>query len=255
MFKIIVATKNKGKLKEIKNILSDIPVRIIHITQDNGTIEENGNTYLENALKKAKYYAEKYRMPALADDSGLEIDALKGAPGIHSARFMGEGTSFDSKIQEILRLMENTSERNARFRCVAVLYIPSEGKYYTTEGVVEGEILREPHKKEGSGFGYDPIFKPAGYNESFSTLGEEIKNQISHRSIALRKMKDIILNEVLGGSMTEIKINGVKLAANSYVYTVFEKVILALLDTLNNIPEIQTVEIKINKTRHKEKIV
>jgi XTP/dITP diphosphohydrolase len=253
MFKLLIATKNKGKLKEIRQILSDLPLHLIVIPEnDTDIIEENGTSYLENALKKAKHFAQKYKIPTFADDSGLEIDALNGEPGIESARFLGEGTPFDEKIKKVLELMKAAPQRTARFRTLAVLYLPKEDKYYTTEGTVEGEILTEPQKKAGSGFGYDPIFKPDGFDESFSILGEEIKNKISHRSKALQQMKKIIQREFLGGKgMVEIKINGKRLPANKYVYEVFEKVIMALIATLKDIPEIETVEIKIDKKKAK----
>ncbi|MGB9695099.1 MAG: RdgB/HAM1 family non-canonical purine NTP pyrophosphatase [Caldisericaceae bacterium] len=249
MFKILVATKNKGKSKEVKEILSDLPVSLIFLPEsDTDEVVESGKTYAENALIKAKHFALKYKLPALADDSGLEIDALNGKPGIYSARFLGENSSFEEKINEILKLMKNSSQRSARFRSVSVLYLPKENKFFSAEGVVEGEILLKPQKKEGSGFGYDPIFKPDGFNESFSMLGEEIKNRISHRANALRQMKDIIQKELLGGKkMIEVKINGKRLPANKYVYEVFETVIMAIISTLKEIPEVETVEIKIVK--------
>jgi XTP/dITP diphosphohydrolase len=146
--------------------------------------------------------------------------------------------------------MTDVKIRAACFSAVFVLYLPKERKYFSTEGIVEGEILSEPHKKERSGFGYDPIFKPKGFNESFSMLGTDIKNRISHRSKALKKMKKIIAKQFLGGDgMVEIKVNGKKLPANKYVYKVFESVILALLDTLKGIPVIEKVEITINKEK------
>jgi len=249
MLEILIATKNAGKMKEIKDILQDLPLKIITLPEnDNSQVEENGENYFENALKKAKFYGDKYGYITLADDSGLEIDALNGKPGIYSARFLGKDTPFEQKISEILRMMQNAKNRNARFRTVAALYLPKSGKIYKAEGVVEGTILESPQKKEGSGFGYDPIFKPNGFDKSFSMLGEEIKNKISHRSKALKKIKEIIKEELLGGdSMVEIKINGKRLPANKYVYKVFKSVIFALLGTLKNIPEIETVEITIKK--------
>jgi len=251
MFKMLLATKNKGKVKEIKGIFADLPVKLIELpTNDTDEVEEDGKIYFDNALKKTMHYALKYHLPTLADDSGLEIDALNGAPGINSARFLGMETGFDQKIDKILELMKDVKNRTARFRATFVLYLPKEDKYFTTEGIAEGEILHKPQKKEGSGFGYDPIFKPAGFNESFSMLGTNIKNQISHRSKALNEMKKIIAKQFLGGSkMVEIKVNGKRLPANKYVYKVFESVILALLDTLKDVPEIQKVEITIDKEK------
>ncbi len=251
MFNILIATKNKGKIKEIKEIFKEFPVKIVELPENNTDIvNESGKTYLENALKKAKHYAEKYHLATLSDDSGLEIDALNGAPGINSARFLGEMTSFDEKIKKILALLKGKSDRKACFKTALVLFLPKEKRYFYTEGTVEGEILRSPEKREGSGFGYDPIFKPDGFDKSFSVLGEEIKNRISHRRKALDKMKKIIKENFLGGSeMTEIKINGKRLVANKYIYDVFKSVIFALLSTLKNMPKIETVEITIKKEK------
>jgi XTP/dITP diphosphohydrolase len=251
MFKILLATKNKGKIKEIKGIFADLSVKLIELpANDTDEVEEDGKSYFENALKKAKHYALKYHLPTLADDSGLEIDALDGAPGINSARFVSKEATFNEKILKILELMQDVDKRSARFRATFVLYLPKEDKYFTSVGVVEGEILSKPQKKEGSGFGYDPIFKPEGFDESFSMLGTDIKNRISHRSKALNEMKKIIAKQFLGGSkMVEIKVNGRRLPANKYVYKVFESVILALLDTLKDIPEIKKVEIIIDKEK------
>jgi XTP/dITP diphosphohydrolase len=251
MFKILLATKNKGKVKEIRSIFSDSPVKLIELSrEDIDEVNENGKNYFENALKKAKHYAEKYNLPTLADDSGLEIDALDGAPGINSARFVSKEATFNEKISKILELMQDVDRRSACFRATFVLYLPKERKYFSTKGVVEGEILSEPHKKERSGFGYDPIFKPKGFDKSFSMLGTDIKNRISHRSKALKKMKKIIAKQFLGGGeMVEIKVNGKRLPANKYVYKVFESVILALLDTLKDVPEIKKVEITIDKEK------
>lgn len=254
MFKILLATKNKGKIKEIKQIFSDLPVKLIELPEsDTDEVFEDGKTYLENALKKAKYFADKYYLPTLADDSGLEIDALNGEPGINSARFLGKETSFDEKMEKILEKLQSIKNRSARFRATFVLYLPREDKFFTAEGTVEGDILDKPYKKEGSGFGYDPIFKPKGFEESFSRLGEEVKNRISHRSKALCEMKKIISKEFLGGEgMVEIKVNGKRLPANKYVYQVFDSVIMALLSTLKDIPEIEEVEIKITKEKEEK---
>ncbi|BAL81450.1 RdgB/HAM1 family non-canonical purine NTP pyrophosphatase [Caldisericum exile] len=250
MVKILVATKNKGKLKEIQEILGDLPIKLMPLPESASDVEENGSTYLENALIKAKTYGQKYKLITLADDSGLEIDALNGLPGIYSSRYLGKDTPFEEKMKNILELMKNKDNRKARFRCISVLYFPNEDKFVSFEGVVEGEILKEICYGN-SGFGYDPIFKPDGFDKSFSELGTEIKNKISHRSKALAQVRDYIENNLLGGEMIEIKINGKRLPANKYVYSVFEKVIYAILSTLKDLPEIETVEIKIEKKEEK----
>ena len=251
MFKILLATKNKGKIKEIKEIFSDMDVELVELPEnDDDEVEENGTSYFENALKKAKYFALKYNLTALADDSGLEIRALNGVPGIFSSRFLGKDTSYDKKNEEILHILDGVEDRRARFYCVAVLYDPKSNKYFSSEGECDGEILKEPHKKEG--FGYDPIFKPNGYDKSFSELGVEIKNKISHRSKALRKMKEIIREEFLGGDIIEIKVNGKKLDLDSYMNDVFRSVILALVSTIKDTRDIEKVEITIHKGNVKE---
>lgn len=202
--KILLGTHNKGKIKEIVEILGDLPIEIVTLPDsDREEPEENGKTYFENALKKARFYAEKYGIPALSDDSGLEIDALNGKPGILSARFLGEDTPFDIKIKKILEMMKNAKNRSARFRTVAVIYFPETKKILHAEGKVEGEILRSPQKREGSGFGYDPIFKPNGFDKSFSMLGKKVKNKISHRANALKKLKEILKKEI-----SEVKNDG-----------------------------------------------
>jgi len=251
MIKILVATKNEGKLKEIKEILGDLPITLIPLPESAEDVDENGSTYLENALIKAKTYGQKYKLITLADDSGLEIDALNGLPGIYSSRYLGKDTPFLTKMENILELMKNKENRKARFRCVSVLYFPKEDRYVSFEGVVEGEILKEI-RYGNAGFGYDPIFKPDGFDKSFSELGSEIKNKISHRAQALQKVREYILQNLMGGDMIEIKVNGKRLPANKYVYSVFEKVIFALLETLKDLPEIETVEIKIDKKKEEE---
>jgi len=222
MVKILVATKNEGKLKEIKEILGDLPITLIPLPESAEDVDENGSTYLENAL-----------------------------PGIYSSRYLGKDTPFLTKMENILELMKNKDNRKARFRCVSVLYFPKEDRYISFEGVIEGEILKEI-RYGNSGFGYDPIFKPDGFEKSFSELGSEIKNKISHRAQALQKVREYILQNLMGGDMIEIKVNGKRLPANKYVYSVFEKVIFALLETLKDLPEIETVEIKIDKKKEEE---
>jgi XTP/dITP diphosphohydrolase len=156
-------------------------------------------------------------------------------------------------MKKILEMLKDNPNRKARFKTVAVLYLPREKRYFTAGGTVEGEILEAPEKKEGSGFGYDPVFKPVGFNKSFSMLGKEVKNKISHRSKALNKMKEIIEENFWGGNkMIEIKVNGKRLPANKYVYEVFKSVIFALLNTLKNVQEIDSVEITIKKDKEKE---
>lgn len=190
--KIVIATNNKGKLKEIKSLLNIPEIDFLTFSEagvKNFYADEIYDTYLKNALLKAKKASELTGLPAIADDSGLEVDALDGAPGVYSARFAGEEASDEKNIEKLLRLLEgvNDENRTARFRCLAVAYFPEEDIYFTAEGVCEGKIIKE--KKGNMGFGYDPVFVPEGYEETFAELGEGVKNKISHRSKAFRLLR------------------------------------------------------------------
>lgn len=186
MLKIILATRNLGKIVEIKERLKHYPVRIESLADYPHTlkISENGRTFCENAIIKAKAVAEWLQLPSLADDSGLEIDALDGKPGIFSSRW---GKTDQERINRVIHDLEHTApeQRNARFICAMSFVIPRKNSYLTT-GTCPGRIILSPQGKNG--FGYDPIFIPEGYEYTFAQLGEEMKNQISHRAIALRKM-------------------------------------------------------------------
>jgi non-canonical purine NTP pyrophosphatase (RdgB/HAM1 family) len=152
-------------------------------------IPEKGQTLKENALLKAQYIHEKYHINCFADDTGLEVDALGGAPGVYSARYAG-GAGHDSQanMKKLLKELENNDNRNARFRTVIALII--DDKTVIFEGICKGEIIRE--KRGGEGFGYDPIFQPEGYGQTFAELGVDIKNQISHRARATQKLADYL---------------------------------------------------------------
>lgn len=189
--KIVFATNNKHKLDEIRDILG--PQFQIVSLADIGChddIVEDGNTLEANARIKSHYVSSKYNIPCFADDTGLEVDALGGEPGVHSARY-AEGTDHNSEanMQKLLLKLANNNNRRARFRTViSLLEKDSDGKWteHIFEGKVEGNIATEKHGSEG--FGYDPIFVPDGYNESFAQLGEAIKNHISHRAHAVEKL-------------------------------------------------------------------
>ncbi len=193
--KLLVATGNKGKLKEIREILNGVEVLGLSDLPFSIEIEEDGDTFYKNALKKASVLAEKMSVPVLADDSGLEVDALDGAPGVYSARYSGENATDESNTEKLLRALESVpyEKRTARFVCVMCLVMPGE-KTYSTRGETEGIILTEP-RGEG-GFGYDPVFYSEHYQKSFAELSSDEKNAISHRGIALEKMREI-LNQVL----------------------------------------------------------
>ena len=188
--KIVFATNNKHKLEEIKDILGkDFEIVSLAEIGCHEDIPETGLTLEENARQKSSYVVEHYGQNCFADDTGLEVDALNGEPGVHSARY-AEGTDHDSEanMRKLLSKMANVKDRTARFRTVISLII--NGVEHQFEGRVEGRIATEKHGKEG--FGYDPIFIPEGYDKSFAELGEEVKNQISHRARAVKKLAEYL---------------------------------------------------------------
>ncbi|MDF2802153.1 MAG: non-canonical purine pyrophosphatase, rdgB/HAM1 family [Anaerocolumna sp.] len=190
---IIFATNNEGKMKEIKKILSDLDYDVISMKEAGIIIDivEDGNTYEENAIIKAKTIMEMTGKLVLADDSGLEVDAMDKAPGIYSARFLGENTSYDIKNNYIIDQLKNiTGEaRSARFVCAIACAFPN-GEIKTTRGTIEGYI---GDKIAGeNGFGYDPIFMIPQFGCTSAELTPEMKNQVSHRGMALDKMKEIL---------------------------------------------------------------
>lgn len=188
--KIIFATGNEGKMKEIREILADPHVEILSMKEAGITaeIEENGTSFEENAVIKAKAVMELCHEIVLADDSGLEIDYLNKEPGIYSARYMGEDTSYRIKNQNLIDRLEGVPDekRTARFVCVIAAAFP-DGEVLTARGTIEGRIGYE--EKGENGFGYDPIFYVPEYGCSTAQLSPEVKNQISHRGKALREMK------------------------------------------------------------------
>jgi non-canonical purine NTP pyrophosphatase, rdgB/HAM1 family len=188
--KIVFATNNKHKLEEIKDILGkDFEIVSLAEIGCHEDIPETGLTLEENARQKSTYIVEHYNHDCFADDTGLEVDSLNGEPGVHSARY-AEGTDHDSEanMRKLLSKMSNVKDRTARFRTVISLII--NGVEHQFEGRVEGRIATEKHGKEG--FGYDPIFIPKGYDKSFAELGEEVKNQISHRARAVKKLAEYL---------------------------------------------------------------
>lgn len=191
MKRIIFATSNEGKMKEIKMILSDMDVELLSLKEAgiHADIEENGRTFEENAIIKAKTVCDIMGEVVLADDSGLEVDYLNGEPGVYSARFMGEDTSYTIKNNAIIDKLANAkgAERSARFVCVIAAAFP-DGEIITRRATIEGEI---GYKEEGSnGFGYDPIMYLPEYGTTTAGLSAEQKNEISHRGKALRLMKE-----------------------------------------------------------------
>jgi XTP/dITP diphosphohydrolase len=192
--RLLVATNNPGKLEEYQHLLCDLPLEITSLREKNIDFEpeETGGTFEENAILKASAFAERSGLPTLADDSGLEIDKLGGAPGVHSARYGGTRRGEDvRRYQLVLRQLEGVpwAERTARFRCVVAIATP-KGQVKTTEGTIEGVIAFEPHGEHG--FGYDPIFFIPKYDCTMAQLPPNTKNRISHRARAAQAAMPII---------------------------------------------------------------
>lgn len=188
--KIVFATGNKDKVKEIQMILADLGVEITTMKEEGISVdvEENGSTYEENALIKAREVAKYTDAVVMADDSGLEIDYLNKEPGIYSARYMGENTSYRIKNANLIARLEGVEDekRTARFVCAIAAVLP-DGREFTTRGVIEGRIDYE--EKGQNGFGYDPIFYVPEFGKTMAELSEEEKNRVSHRGRALEIMK------------------------------------------------------------------
>ena len=197
MEKIIFATGNAGKMKEIRMIMEDLQIPVLSMKEADVDVDivEAGTTFEENALIKARTIAKASNALTLADDSGLEIDYLNKEPGVYSARYMGEDTSYHIKNQNLIDRLEGVSDekRTARFVCVIAAVFP-DGREYTVRGTIEGMIGYE--ERGENGFGYDPIFFVPEYGCSTAELSPEIKNEISHRGKALRKMKEILLEQL-----------------------------------------------------------
>ena len=184
MKKLIFATNNFKKLKEIKLVVDTFEVIGLKDLGINEEIPETGNSLKDNALQKAKYIYDKTGLSCFGDDTGLEIEALAGKPGVYSARYAGAECNSEANMQKVLNELGETEERRAQFRTVIALIV--DGNEYFFEGKVEGEILKE---KQGiDGFGYDPIFKPNGYKDSFAEMSIQKKNEISHRGLAVKQL-------------------------------------------------------------------
>ncbi len=201
MNRIVFATGNAGKIREIREILQDIPLPVVSMREAgvDVDVEENGETYEQNALIKARAVAALASPEdiVMADDSGLEIDYLNKEPGVYSARYLGETTSYRVKNHNLIERLEGVPEekRTARFVCVIAAVLP-DGTELTTRGVIEGRIGYE--ERGVGGFGYDPIFQVPEFGKSTAELTEEEKNEVSHRGRALRAMKEK-LRTVIGG--------------------------------------------------------
>lgn len=193
--KIVFATNNSHKLEEIRQILGK-SIEVLSLADINchEDIPETAPTIEGNAMMKARYVYDKYGTPCFADDTGLEVEALDGAPGVYSARYAGgEGHDSEANMRKLLHELEGKENRRAQFRTVIALIEQKDGKpvAHTFEGKIEGHISNE--KRGTSGFGYDPIFVPEGYEQSFAELGNEIKNKISHRARAVARLAEYLL--------------------------------------------------------------
>lgn len=191
MKKLVFATNNAHKLEEIRAILGDkVEILSLNDIDCHADIPETADTLQGNAALKAQYIYENYGFDCFADDTGLEVEALNGAPGIYSARYAGgEGHDSEANMKKLLSEMQDKDNRKARFRTVICLI--EDGKEHFFEGIVNGSIIRE--RKGGAGFGYDPVFMPDGYSETFAEMGNDEKNKISHRAIAVQKLCEYLL--------------------------------------------------------------
>ena len=183
--KFVFATNNAHKLEEVTAILGDkielLSMKDIHCSAD---IPETADTLEGNALLKARYIFENYHLDCFADKHQLEVEALNGAPGVYSARYAGDAHNSEANMQKLLQDMEGMENRKARFRTVFALIV--NGKEHLFEGIVKGEITK--HRHGTSGFGYDPVFIPEGYTQTYAEMGSELKNKISHRAMATDKL-------------------------------------------------------------------
>ena len=192
--KLVFATNNAHKLDEIRAILGDkIEVLSLKDINCDADIPETADTLEGNAALKAEYIYKNYGLDCFADDTGLEVEALNGAPGVYSARYAGgEGHDAQANMLKLLHELEGKENRKAQFRTAISLIL--DGKEYLFEGVIKGEIIKE--KRGDSGFGYDPIFKPEGYEETFAEMGNAEKNKISHRARAVEKLCEYLNGKV-----------------------------------------------------------
>ncbi len=193
LLKVLLATRNPGKVREVREILSGLPVALLSLAELESAPEvvEDGVTFRENALKKARELSRWIDGMVLADDSGLEVDALGGRPGVRSARFAGDGATDEENNRKLLSELEGVppERRTARFRCVLALGHP-DGREWVVEGACEGRIAQSPRGDHG--FGYDPVFVVPDLAKTFAELGLETKNRISHRAMALTRLREIL---------------------------------------------------------------
>lgn len=191
MKKLVFATNNKHKIEEVAPLIqAQFQLLSLDDIKCFEEIQEPHESLIENAFEKARFVYYQYGYDCFADDTGLEIDALEGKPGVFSARYAGPGCSFEDNVKKVLKEMEHFTTRNARFKTIIALII--NGKEYSFEGVAEGEITTEVNGNKG--FGYDPIFRPKGYSKTFAEMELSEKNQISHRALASNKLIQFLNN-------------------------------------------------------------
>lgn len=192
MPELLFATHNANKVLEVRQILGDayqvITPKDIHFNED---VDETGRTFQDNARIKVDAYESFYSGNVFAEDTGLEVDALNGAPGVYTARFAGINANASDNMNKLLNDLKNESNRSAQFKTVVCLKLNNQIYYF--EGICKGSIAQQKTGKDG--FGYDPIFIPDGFTKSFAELGGDIKKKVSHRAIAMQKMIDFLLNE------------------------------------------------------------
>ena len=188
--KLVFATNNAHKLEEVAAILGDqVELLSLNDIGCQADIPETAETLEGNALLKSSYIYKNYHLDCFADDTGLEVEALNGAPGVYSARYAGgKGHDAQANMLKLLHELDGKENRKAQFRTAISLIL--DGKEYLFEGVIKGEIIKE--KRGDSGFGYDPVFMPEGYDRTFAELGNDIKNQISHRALAVQKLCEFL---------------------------------------------------------------
>ncbi len=185
---IVFATNNAHKLEEVQKALPSIEVKSLKAVNFEGEIPEDHETLEENSAQKADFITEHTGLDCFADDTGLEVEALNGAPGVYSARYAGEHGNSEANMEKLLSELEGNSNRNAQFRTVVTLNL--DGKQHQFEGICKGTITTE--KQGDKGFGYDPIFIPEGYSKTFAELDMSVKNAISHRGLAVQKLVDFL---------------------------------------------------------------
>lgn len=206
---LVIATTNPGKLREVGLILEHLPLTIRSLTEfeDIVTVEETGATYAENAQLKARGYATQINLDVIADDTGLEVDALEGAPGVRSARYSGESASDQDRVSHLLSNLAGVSEakRTARF-VSAIAVAESDGRIiHTAAGICEGIITLQP--RGTGGFGYDPIFVPSGYDKTLAELSPAVKNRISHRAQALLATRAFLLSRQIDDAISSTQMD------------------------------------------------